>query len=95
MDASWRQAHFAANSLVCFTWPIQLRLVLHQDGHWAVQHEAMQSFVEYTRSPSSENFLEVIPKELMPGQVPCPVIRAEVAQAQYGKANLHARKRPR
>ena len=54
-------------------------MMAHQDGHWAVQHEAMQSFVGYTRSPSSENFLEVIPKELMPGGIPYPGIQAEVA----------------
>lgn len=42
-------------------------LLLQQDQHWAVQHEAMQSFVAYARSPSSEDFREVIPVELLPG----------------------------
>ena len=44
-----------------------LTMLLHQDDHWAVQHEAMQSFVAYARSPSSEDFREVIPRELQPG----------------------------
>ena len=64
-------------------------MVLHQDGHWAVQHEAMQSFVAYSRSSSSDNFLEVLPKELTPGQIPYPVIQADVAEHTMD-ADLHA-----
>ena len=40
-----------------------------------MQHEAMQSFVGYARTPSSDNFTEVIPRELMPGQPPVLSLR--------------------
>ena len=54
---------------------VLMKMLLRQDDHWAVQHEAMQSFVAYARSPSSEDFREVIPRELQPGTQLNPTAR--------------------
>lgn len=50
--------------LTLSTCMVSLAVKCVQEQHWALQHEAMQSLLTYSRSPKSGDFRQILPRSL-------------------------------